>query len=232
MNSWKKILIRIAFALALLYTAACCLLFFEQEKLIFHPKKLPADYSFSYPGRFREIKIPSFDGKKLDGLLFSADSSKGLVFYLHGNAGALNTWGEIAGIYTALNYDIFIWDYRGFGKSEGNICSDEQFHLDVQAAYDFLKREYPENRIVVIGYSIGTGPAARLAAANHPKLLILQAPYYSLPDLVKQGHPSLTPGFLLKYKFNTFEFLQKTVAPVAIFHGDSDRTIYYGSSVK
>ena len=99
------------------------------------------------------------------------------MFYLHGNAGALDTWGDIAKVYTSLGYDIFILDYRGFGKSEGSIYSEEQFYKDVQAAYDVMRKEYPENKIVVEGYSIGTGPATILAATNHPKLLLLQAPY-------------------------------------------------------
>ena len=154
------------------------------------------------------------------------------MFYLHGNGGALNTWGDIAGIYTSLNYDIFILDYRGYGKSEGSIYSEEQFYKDVQSAYDVMKKHYAENKIVVVGYSIGTGPAAMLAATNHPKQLILQAPYYNLTDLGEHMYPSITPKFLLKYKFTTNKYVQNTKTPVAIFHGDSDQLIYYGSALK
>ena len=114
--------------------------------MIFHPSALPQDYKFSFEGSYQEVKIPTFDDKKLHGLLFKADSSKGLVFYLHGNAGALDTWGDIANVYTSLNYDIFILDYRGFGKSEGSIYSEAQFYNDVQAAYDLMKKNYSENK--------------------------------------------------------------------------------------
>src|SRR4051812_15819545 len=75
---------------AVLYLAICALLWFEQEKLIFHPSPLAADYQFNYSGKFEEVQVTAFDGKKLHGLLFRADTSKGLVFYLHGNAGALD----------------------------------------------------------------------------------------------------------------------------------------------
>jgi pimeloyl-ACP methyl ester carboxylesterase len=102
----------------------------------------------------------------------------------------------------------------------------------VQAAYDLMKKDYAENKIVVVGYSIGTGPAAMIAATNHPKLLILQAPYYSLSDVSEHLYPSITPRFLLKYKFSTYEYVQKTKTPVVVFHGDADKTIYYGSSLK
>ena len=232
MKLLKKILLGLAAIIAVLYIALCLLLWFQQEKIIFHPHPLAADYVFAYPDNYREIKIPTFDGKTLDGVLFRADSSKGLVFYLHGNAGALDTWGDIASIYTTLGYDIFILDYRGFGKSEGRIYSEEQFYEDVQAAYDVMKKGYLENKIVVEGYSIGTGPATMLAATNHPKLLILQAPYYSLTDVGEHLYPSITPNFLNKYKFETYKYLKSVKAPVAIFHGDADETIYYGSSLK
>lgn len=232
MVRFKKILLYITVTIAVLYVALCCLIYFYQEKMIFHPKPLAADYQFSYEGSYSEVKIPAFDGKSLHGVLFKADSGRGLVFYLHGNAGALDTWGDIANIYTALNYDLFILDYRGFGKSEGSIYSEEQFYKDVQAAYDVMKKQYAEEKMVVIGYSIGTGPASMLAAVNHPKQLILQAPYYSLRDVGEHMYPTITPAFLLKYKFETYQFVQNAKVSVAIFHGDADNTIYHGSSQK
>jgi len=101
----------------------------------------------------------------------------------------------------------------------------------VSAAYAFIKPNYSENRIVILGYSIGTGPAAWLASQNHPKKLILLAPYYSLTDMVQKYYPYL-PGFILKYHINTYEYLQHISAPVIIFHGYKDEVIYYGSSLK
>ena len=232
MNILRKIFLGLGVFALVAYLGICTLLYFQQEKMIFHPHPLPKDFAFGYKNSYQEMQIPTFDGKKLDGLLFKADSSKGLVFYLHGNAGALDTWGDIADIYTKLGYDIFILDYRGFGKSEGTITGEDQFFKDVQTAYDTLKTLYPEEKIVMEGYSIGTGPAAMLASTNHPRLLILQAPYYSLIDVGEHLYPPITPRFLSRYKFETFKYIQETKAPVVIFHGDSDQTIYYGSSVK
>ena len=93
-------------------------------------------------------------------------------------------------------------DYRGYGKSQGHINSEQQFLEDVQLAYDFVKKRYPENKIIVLGYSIGTGAAANVTANNHPCLLILQAPYYSLTDMMRHKY-SIIPTFILKYKFET-----------------------------
>ena len=171
------------------------------------------------------------DNKKLNGLLFKANSSRGLIFYLHGNAGSLESWGQIAKTYTDLKYDLFMLDYRGYGKSEGTIKNEKQFHEDVQIAYDSLRKSYNENSIVVLGYSIGTGAATKLASSNHPRLLILQAPYFSLADLVKKNF-KIIPSFLLKYKFETNRLIRNCKMPVIIFHGDMDEVIYYGSSLK
>ncbi|MFO7891362.1 MAG: alpha/beta fold hydrolase [bacterium] len=213
------------------YIIFCGVLYYQQENLIFHPEKLPDNYQFEFRQKFQEMIIHTKDNINLHGILFTADSSRGLIFYLHGNAGSVASWREIAKIYTDLNYDIFILDYRGFGKSEGKISSEKQLHQDIQAAYDTLKATYPENKIIIIGYSIGTGPAARLASKNNPQRLILQAPYYSLIDILHYRY-AYVPNFLLRYTLKTYKFLKKIETPVTIFHGEEDNTIYYGSSLK
>lgn len=231
MKLLKKIALRTLGIVAILYLVVCVLMYFFQEKILFHPPKLEANFKFTYENRFEELNILAADGKKLNGLLFKADSSKGLIFYLHGNGGALNTWGTAAKNYLKMGYDMFILDYRGYGKSEGEIESEEQFFSDVQSAYSELKKRYEEKKIIVIGYSIGTGSAAMLASKNNPKLLILQAPYYSIVDMMEQTYPYL-PTFLLKYKFETCEFVKQIKIPIYIFHGDADEVIYYGASLK
>ncbi|HTE12895.1 MAG TPA: alpha/beta fold hydrolase [Chitinophagaceae bacterium] len=209
----------------------CILLYFVQEKLIFFPEKLAATYKFKFDQGFEELYFKATDNTVLNGVLFKADSSRGLIFYLHGNAGSLASWGQIAKTYTDLHYDLFMLDYRGYGKSEGSISNEKQFYEDVQLAYDSLKNRYNEKDITILGYSIGTGAAAKLAAANHPRLLILQAPYFSLIDMMKYRFRFI-PSFILKYKFETNIFLSACKMPVVIFHGDKDEVIYYGSSLK
>jgi pimeloyl-ACP methyl ester carboxylesterase len=122
-------------------------------------------------------------------------------------------------------------DYRGYGKSEGTISSENQFYGDVQAAYNVLKKRYAQDKIIILGYSLGTGAATILASNNKPKHLILQAPYYSLTDMMKQHYP-FAPTFLLKYRVDVRLFLPKVKAPVTVFHGNNDAIIYYGSSLK
>lgn len=227
----NKMVLKFLIIIAALYILICALLYVFQEKLIFYPQKLARNYRFNFDQSFEELNIPAKDKNLLHGLLFKADSSKGLIFYLHGNAGALDTWGEVARTYTDLNYDVFLLDYRGYGKSEGVISGQKQLFEDIQIVYDSLKNRYPENKIVVLGYSIGTGPASKLASVNNPKLLILQAPYYNLSDLMRHAYP-IIPTFILKYKFATNNYLKDCKMPVVVFHGNQDEVIYYGSSLK
>ena len=227
----KKSILRFLNVFIIIYLALCGLLYLMQEQFIFFPEKLGKDYNFRFDRPFEEVNIKMEDGVLLNALLFKADSSKGVILYLHGNAGSLRSWGEVAQIYTDLNYDVFMLDYRGYGKSEGNISSQKQVYADMQTAYDHVKTRYDESKIIILGYSIGTGPAARLASTNHPRLLILQAPYFSLTDMMKRIFPMI-PTALLKYKFETNKYIVDCKMPVVIFHGDEDEVIYYGSSLK
>ena len=227
----KKTIIMILLVTIGLYIAICGILYFMQEKFIFFPEKLEQGYQFEFDTSFEEINIKMEDNVLIHGLMFKAEAPKGLIFYLHGNAGALDSWGEIAESYLNMNYDIFMMDYRGYGKSEGKISSQAQLYNDIQTVYDKLKAKYDENNIVILGYSIGSGPATKLASTNQARLLILQAPYYSLIDLIRHKL-RIIPKFILKYKFETNIYMKSCKMPIVIFHGNKDEVIYYKSSVK
>ncbi|MEJ0105403.1 MAG: alpha/beta fold hydrolase [Bacteroidota bacterium] len=227
----KTLILKALITILIIYLVVCSILYFIQEKLIFFPEKLSKDYKYVFNQRFEEMNIKTGDAVMLNGLLFKADTSKGLIFYLHGNAGSLKSWGEIAKTYTDLGYDLFMLDYRGYGKSEGKINSEGELHKDIQTVYNELRSRYDEKKIIVLGYSMGTGAAAKLASSNSPNLLILQAPYYSLTDMMKHNYP-IIPTFILKYKLETNKYLKDCRMPVIIFHGDRDEVIYYKSSIK
>ena len=214
-----------------LYILICALLFIVQEKLIFFPEKLSKSHRFDFSHPFEELSIETTDGSVLHGLLFKAANPKGLIFYLHGNAGSADSWGGVAPTYTRLGYDVFLLDYRGYGKSDGQIESEKQLFEDMGRAYGEMTKRYNENEIIVLGYSIGTGPATKLASENKPRMLILQAPYFSLTDMVKRTIP-FVPSFIVKYKLETYRYISSCRMPIVLIHGDEDEVIYYESSVK
>ncbi len=193
----KRILLNILKVIIGLYIVVCVAFYFLQEKIIFLPEALEKNYPFDFGQPFEELNFKTADGIGINGLLFRTDSAKGLIFYLHGNEGSLKSWGNAASTYTDLDYDFFILDFRGYGKSEGKIISQEQLFQDNQMVYDELTKEYDEKDIIILGYSIGSGMASFLASENDSKRLILQAPYYSLTDMAPQMYP-----FFPAFSFN------------------------------
>ena len=178
------------------------LLYFAQERLIFPSTKLPADHAFRFgQQRFAEVRIP-VPGATLHALHFTQPEPRGLVFFLHGNAGNLQTWTTGVDFYRHVNYDLFILDYRGYGKSTGTIDGEDQLHADVRAAWDAIAPRYRDLPIVIYGRSLGTGLAARLARDVPPALLVLVTPYSSLAAAARRAFP-MAPDFLLKYRLRT-----------------------------
>lgn len=230
--NWLK---KLAIGVISLYLVVCSLVYFFQEKMLFHPEEIPKSTDYKYDAAFEETFYEVEKGIELNTLLFTTDSTekepKKLIFFIHGNGGTLKTLGGISEVFNERGYDCFLYDYRGYGKSDGTISSEEILFSDARTLYNAMKKRYTENNIIIVGYSIGTGIAAWLASENHPKALILEAPYYSMVDMMKTKFRVL-PTFLLRYRLETNNHLKNVTAPIAIFHGTNDKTIPYSSSVR
>ncbi len=203
--------------------------YFNQEEIVFRAYPLPKNHQFGFSEKFEEVTIPSFDGTQLHGLLFKTPHPKGLVFYLHGNAGTVDDWGTNASIYTDLGYDIFFLDYRGFGKSEGKVDNQDQVFKDISIAFDSVISQYKSKEIIMIGYSIGTGLATYLASTKKIDKLVLQAAYYNFLEFSTDRAPYF-PDFLKKFEFETNKYIVQVKAPIYLFHGNQDRLIPVSNS--
>lgn len=151
-------------------------------------------------------------------------AKNGAAIFFHGNAGNLQGWGNYAQHFTDLGYDFYLFDYRGYGKSGGEIGSQEQLYADADAMMEAVLREYDAGEVTAVGYSVGSGLAARAAQKYGAKRLVLIAPYFSLEELAREKIP-FVPKFLIKYKIPTFEFVGGFGGPVTIFHGEHDELI-------
>ncbi len=224
----KKILL----GLAALYTVLLLLLYFNQEAIIFRAAPLPQNYHFSFDQPFREEFIASHDGVLIHTLFFPAKGrSKGLVFNNHGNRRNLSRWGNTANQFTDLGYDVFFYDYRGFGKTKG-VPSEKDILQDADHLYKLMKTRYPEKKMVIYGRSLGTGVATYLAAKHNPRLLILETPYYNLADLGYSHLPVFPYQFLIRHAFRTDQWIEKVRCQIHIFHGTEDELVPYESSEK
>jgi len=201
--------------------------YFLQEKLIFSPIKLPLNYKYPFKQSHEERFYDVEPGVKLNALLFKANKSKGLIFYIHGNADNLRYWGEFADFFLTRNYDVFMYDFRGFGKSSGEIKGERNLQRDAKFLYFQLLKEYDESSVIVYGFSIGTGIAARLGSNNKPKALILEAPFFNFISLVNYHKAYLPASWISKYYFRINRYLVNVTVPLYIFHGTEDRKVPY-----
>ncbi|MCG8346148.1 MAG: lysophospholipase [Chloroflexales bacterium] len=224
----REHMIRVLLAFAFGYVLLCVALYLFQERLIFLPERDGPNTVYNFGLPFSEIFIP-VDGAMLHALHFPAPQAKGVVLYLHGNAGSLRTWGMVAPDLVQHGYDVLIVDYRGYGKSSGTISSESQLHRDVDAVYSYLLARYPAEQIVVYGRSLGSGLATRLAAQQPVQMLILESPFHSLADLARRQMP-FAPAFLLKYPLRTYAWIGQVSSPIVMFHGRADEVVPFAAS--
>ncbi len=197
------------------------LLYFFQEKFIFKPEKLKQDFIFKYDIPFREYYFNTAPGVSINGLHFHRENPIGLILYFHGNSRSIKGWAKYARDFYRFNYDVVLVDYRGFGKSTGK-RSEKDLLNDMQFVYEKLLEQYPEDRMIIYGRSMGSGFAAKISADNHPRYLILDSPYYNFKKVIERFLPFLPISFVLRFHMRTDKWLLKVTCPIYIIHGTKD----------
>lgn len=228
MEGWLYILV----VVVAIYAGISILLFYLQDFFFFKAEKLPADFKFFYENQeTEEYTIATRDGATLNGLHFKIDKPKGVVLYLKGNSRSIKGWGKFAVDFTRNGYDVIMMDYRGFGKSIGK-RTQKALKRDAQVVYNKLKDKVEEKHIIVYGRSLGSGLATKLASTNNPRMLILDAPYYSLTKIAGRFMPFMPLSWLIKYPLPTYKWMKYVQCPIHIIHGTDDKLIPYRTSVK
>lgn len=223
MARWLRRLAGWATTLALVWALLVAALWFRQEWLIFRPHTLPADWVFDKGPDVHErwIEVP---GGRLNALHLKLPAPDGVVYFLHGNGGSLEGWFVNLDFYRRANLDLFMIDYRGYGKSPCCITSEAQLHADVRAAWEAIAPAYAGKKRVFYGRSLGTGLAATLAAEVQPELTVLASPYVGMAALAAEHYPWV-PRAVLRYPLDTAAVLPRIRTPVLLLHGTEDRLI-------
>ena len=227
MKLQTKIMILIG-SLAVIYVAVCLVFYMAQERIGMHNQQLPKDHVFNCEKDFEEVWITVDHGISLNGVLVKADSkvtdknAVKAILFLHGSGRCIDFYMKNASVYADLGYDVFLIDYRGYGKSEGKMESEDQFKGDLDIIYSYMTDRYEEKNLVLVGFSMGTFAASYLAAHNDPKLLILEAaPYWILEQFIDK-YFFLPVRLLSKYSFATHEYVRQTKVPIRIYLGKED----------
>lgn len=207
--------------ITLFYISIIIIGYFIQEKLIFKPEKLDQDFEYRYTAPFTELFFDIEPGVKINGLHFYCPQPKGLILYFHGNSRSIKGWAKYARDFFRYSYDVVLVDYRGFGKSTGK-RNEKDMLQDMQVVYESLTKKYREDHILVYGRSMGSGFAARIAADNDPRYLILDSPYYSFIHVAKRFTPFLPHRITLRFKLRTDQWIKQVNCHTYILHGTKD----------
>jgi len=213
------------------YAVICLFFYLVQDMMLFQPQKLSDDYQYMFDQNFEEVMIAREKGAQINALWFKVTDPKGVILYFHGNAGSLANWGFVAEELVEYGYEVFIVDYRGYGKSRGK-RTERIMHEDAMAAYNKLKETWQPRDIIIYGRSLGSGVSVQLAYKVECKMLILESPFYSLPDVADRYFPFLPSRLIMKYQFNSSKYIHQLDSKIYIFHGTEDEVIPYASGKK
>ncbi len=208
-----------------------CLIFvyvkYIEHKGIFYPSKDILAYPSSSGFSFEDAEIITEDNLKINGWFLQNPKAKYTLLFLHGNAGNIGDRIDKIGMLYELGLNIFIIDYRGFGKSEGK-PSESGLYKDASASYHFLvnKRNIAADEVVLYGESLGTAVAVDLASKNNVKALILEGAFSSGKDMAKEIYPFL-PRIIFSSSYNSLAKVRDAKMPKLFIHSREDEIIPY-----
>ncbi len=236
------------------YLGICLMLFLFQPNFIYFPIKEVRATPEIIGLNFDDVTFPTSDGLELSGWFIPAvpdppsaqagkeDTTTGdptvtgagagrgedrlVVILCHGNAGNISHRLDTMHLFHRLGHDFFLFDYRGYGKSQGK-PSEKGTYLDAEAAWDYLTRErgIDPGRIVLFGRSLGGSIAAHLAQSRSPQALIVESSFTSVTDMGADIYPFLPVRLLARFKYSTADYLKKVTCPVLISHSKDDEMI-------
>jgi hypothetical protein len=232
MNMYQTLLSLILLS-AFLYLCFGATLLVNQSRFIYFPDSVlsatPAELGLKY----RDIDFTGADRVKLHGWLIPAEQTRGTILFFHGNAGNISHRLETIDIFHRLGYTTFIFDYRGYGKSEG-APSEAGTYLDAEAAWDYLvsREKIPPEEIIIFGRSLGGAIAAQLAARVSARACVLESAFSSARDMAADMYPLFPARLLCRFDYNTEEAVKKISCPLLIIHSPEDDIVPFSHGRK
>lgn len=193
------------------------------ESQIFFPDpyllNVPSDFGLA----FEDVTFETSDGVRLHGWLVPAEPTNAVLLFCHGNAGNISHRLDNVRRLHDLGLSVFIFDYRGYGRSEGRI-SEKGFYLDSEAAFDTVRDRIVRDstKLVVFGRSLGGIAAVHLGAVRICDGLILESTFPNLGAMADHHFPIPALGTGLKNRLNALGEIPQVKVPILCFHGDRD----------
>ena len=225
MNRAKRFLLWVLIALPIIYVGAMVALYFGQRAMLYPiPRAQRTSPQAAEFPQAEEHTLTTADGEKVIVWHVPPKPGRPVVVFFHGN-GDILAWRVPR--FVALTSDgtgLVALSFRGYAGSSGT-PSERGLLLDGAAAYEFAVERYPVDRIVLWGFSLGSGVAVALAAENPIGRLILEAPYTSTSDIAASMIPFMPVSLLMKDQFHSDQRIAKVTAPLLVMHGVRDFAI-------
>jgi fermentation-respiration switch protein FrsA (DUF1100 family) len=220
--------LRWAVFLGLVYVGVVVVFWFLERRLVFQPASATGSWNDPVAPDTQDVSFALDDGTQIHGWwLPPASPGAGAVLLAHGNGGNLSHRGQLAAdLHRTLGAGVLLFDYPGYGKSDG-MPTETGCYDSAEAAYRWLTdaAKIPANRIVLMGESLGGGPAVELATRHDHRALVLEFTFTSLPAAAKYHYPWLPTGWLMQTRFDNLAKVGRCHRPVFIAHGTDDRVI-------
>ena len=218
-----KMILSILLLLAAVYFGVAIVLYFMQRRLTFHPMRdmpyNPANIGLEY----EKVQLNTPDGLALSAWYVPAKNATATLLFCHANGGNISYYMDTLDIFNKLGLNCLIFNYRGYGDSQGKI-TEEGIYLDAQTAYDWLrteKRASPKD-IIIFGRSLGASVAAHLAKNVRPGGLVIESGFTSYADIAQKFYPYIMVRPFAKYSLDTMEYIKKVKCPILFIHSRSD----------
>ena len=206
-------------------------LYVMQSRMIFYPN-MPGGALTATPREigldYEDVDFSASDGVRLHGWFVPALNARETVLFFPGNAGNISHRLESISLFHRLGLNVFIIDYRGYGRSEGSI-SEHGSYLDAEGAWSWLvnTRGLPADEIVVFGRSLGGAVATWLAQRHPPAALILESTFTSVPAMAKRFYPFLPVRLITRFHYDSLARVGELTCPLLVAHSRDDEIIPY-----
>lgn len=199
--------------------------YFQRNSVYFPIREIevtPKDIGLEY----EDIFFKTSDGVVLNGWFISTPQSKATLIFCHGNGGNISHRLESINNFHKIGFNVFIFDYRGYGKSKGTV-SEEGTYLDAVAAYNYVasRQDVAKDKTIAFGRSLGGVIAIELAIRTKVALLICESSFVSIMDMAKQIYKVRIPGCFLAYRYDALSKIRNVIVPKLIIHSQDDEIV-------
>jgi len=222
-HRWRRWLFRLVLVAIATYALTCMTFATLQRQLIYYPSREYVATPFNRGLAYEDVILTTSDGETITGWYVPESERQATVLFCHGNSGNISYLVHDIQLLHHAGFSVFIFDYRGFGRSTGT--PDERgLYTDALAAWDYLAktRAVPKPQIIVFGRSLGGAVAIELATRVDPVGLIVESTFTSMEDVAHHLYPLLPAGLFLKDRYDSIDKIAQITCPKLFLHGTQD----------